>query len=70
MGRRIYTRQKTPTKEKIASVGNRATVRSRADSRTRDHMACAQARTIHVRAAALPSQSINHEPPTVATTVT
>jgi hypothetical protein len=36
------------------TVGNRGTVRSRADSRTRDHMACAQARTIRVRAAALP----------------
>jgi hypothetical protein len=41
----------------------RATVRGRADSRARDHMACAQARTIHVRASALPSESINHEPP-------
>jgi len=46
-----------------ACVGNRATVRNRADSRTRDHMACAQARTIRVRAAALPSESLNHEPP-------
>jgi hypothetical protein len=44
-------------------VGKRATARSRAYSRTRDHMACAQARTIRVRAAALPSRSINHEPP-------
>jgi hypothetical protein len=44
-------------------VGNRATVRSRADSRSRDHVACAQARTIRVRAAALPSESITNQPP-------
>jgi hypothetical protein len=51
-------------------VRNRATVRSRADSRSRDHMACAQARTISVRAAALPSQSNLSRTTTFATTVT
>ena len=52
-------------------VGNRATVRGRAGSQPRDHMACAQARTIRVRAAALPSESINQSrTTTVATTVT
>jgi len=52
------------------AVGNRATVRSRADSQRRDHMACAQARTIRVRAAALPLESIKSRTTTVATTVT